>query len=674
MQPTPHTQIAPPTQQPHHEPQRPQVRVVLPPTVASPHSKRFFDIVKELWDNQGVDARRSSEELVDKKPADSTDSKLVDGACGDQVDGDVASEIVLECIYSVDINVCELAVRHKCLVLHSGQGRWLIGRQHQPRLFLRLMPKEVRLSCISRSCFELIWEDPAIMLRRVSQNSILLDGNVAPPQICVPVGQGSELGICGHDSAQPLLVFRLLLRGAETVAAEGAMPLPTKPDVFPNAGPALELSRPRPQRQYVLTVSQTFGTELAAVPLETRTFPLQEDASTFIGLQHQPGFFERFISAETAQRCQAHIADSHLELVSSGDQGQIEVVNHSASTVTLGTQTLSRQGDRCSIQLPTSIGFVSLDASCVTFLLVSLELVPFDSWPHRHGTESAGLCTESSTIGGSSELPASSGSSLESRGHSGLAPPLLEREARGAVHVYTDRPMSPPPALPSFGVERATSTRVPSFGWGVERPSTQVHAGVREPSPNRLNAPFSLERETTSTEMNSVQGSIKDPSWTNLSPRSSGQGDGPVPDVGEAPFWLDLNGEVVRDLPRDQLRVVGSSQGLSVGRVHQPQVHKAALSDDVVQFVSREHFHIQNDSGTFFLVPLSGNPMWRRRHGERIEAKKGEPPMLLEDGDEVVLFTGATDRTPDGAGSRGSLQWTFRRPIGPVPKDTVFWT
>merc|ERR1719247_1403837 len=60
-------------------------------------------------------------------------------------------------------------------------------------------------------------------------------------------------------------------------------------------------------------------------------------------------------------------------------------------------------------------------------------------------------------------------------------------------------------------------------------------------------------------------------------------------------------------------------------------------------------------------MPLSANPMWRVRKGERTSAAKG-CSMFLEPGDVILLFTGASDCTPDGPGSQGTLFFRFGDP------------
>eukprot|EP00933_Yihiella_yeosuensis_P007737 TRINITY_DN11289_c0_g1_i1.p1 TRINITY_DN11289_c0_g1~~TRINITY_DN11289_c0_g1_i1.p1 ORF type:complete len:382 (+),score=59.54 TRINITY_DN11289_c0_g1_i1:126-1148(+) len=69
-----------------------------------------------------------------------------------------------------------------------------------------------------------------------------------------------------------------------------------------------------------------------------------------------------------------------------------------------------------------------------------------------------------------------------------------------------------------------------------------------------------------------------------------------------------------------------------------------------------------SDVGIYFLTALSGNPMWRVRGQECIEVRRDSPSLRLAMGDRLFLFTGASDGTPDGPGSRGSLYWTFRGP------------
>mmetsp|Transcript_78780 Transcript_78780/g.124306 ORF Transcript_78780/g.124306 Transcript_78780/m.124306 type:complete len:436 (-) Transcript_78780:106-1413(-) len=131
--------------------------------------------------------------------------------------------------------------------------------------------------------------------------------------------------------------------------------------------------------------------------------------------------------------------------------------------------------------------------------------------------------------------------------------------------------------------------------------------------------------------------------------------------VGEAPFCLHLEGSAVRQgFPPEQRILQGAPQGLLVGRAHQQSLHQEALKKEVREYLSRDHFHILREKdGRYNLVALSSNPIWRDRRGQRVELEKGDAPVSLSHGDEILLFTGASDCTPDGPENLGTLKWRF---------------
>ncbi|CAE7483674.1 unnamed protein product, partial [Symbiodinium pilosum] len=130
---------------------------------------------------------------------------------------------------------------------------------------------------------------------------------------------------------------------------------------------------------------------------------------------------------------------------------------------------------------------------------------------------------------------------------------------------------------------------------------------------------------------------------------------------GSGPFWLELGGSAVRQTFPDNLRIIeGSVDGLLVGRAHQQSLFQEAFRKEVREYLSRDHFRIDRDrAGQFNLVALSANPIWRMRQRQLRELERGDPPLSLLNGDEIFLFTGASDCTPDGPDNLGVLKWRF---------------
>lgn len=74
---------------------------------------------------------------------------------------------------------------------------------------------------------------------------------------------------------------------------------------------------------------------------------------------------------------------------------------------------------------------------------------------------------------------------------------------------------------------------------------------------------------------------------------------------------------------------------------------------------------LRDREGRCQLVALSANPIWRERRGQRCELEKGDKAIGLAHGDEILLFTGATER-PQGLGlSCPKLDWRTARQMGP---------
>lgn len=143
-----------------------------------------------------------------------------------------------------------------------------------------------------------------------------------------------------------------------------------------------------------------------------------------------------------------------------------------------------------------------------------------------------------------------------------------------------------------------------------------------------------------------------------------------LPASGDAPFWLELGGSALRsEYPLERRKLHGTEAGLTVGRSYQAQLLNEAVRNEVMQFLSRDHFRVEPSGGRgqYQFAPLSSNPMWIVRAGERLAAKKGQA-IPLQPGDAILLYTGASDCTADGPGNNGTLYWNFCDPKTPLPE------
>lgn len=124
-------------------------------------------------------------------------------------------------------------------------------------------------------------------------------------------------------------------------------------------------------------------------------------------------------------------------------------------------------------------------------------------------------------------------------------------------------------------------------------------------------------------------------------------------------FWLELEGSAVRGIPLEHRRVHLQGESLSVGRAFQHELHQAALNEEALAWVSREHFRVnQQLNGSCHLLAMSSNPMWRQRAEELLPMEKHDS-LPLEPGDRIWLYTGASDGQPSGPGHKGTIAWTF---------------
>jgi len=132
-------------------------------------------------------------------------------------------DVVLECIKAPGVEVASVHRSLRCLVLPGTERSWNVGRQLQPELFTRLVPDEALLLCVSRAHLELTMDpgSDSVCLRRLTQNSILVNGTPAPIH-AVPVPIGAHLGFCAPDSTDPFLVFLVLVCDATAIGITSA--------------------------------------------------------------------------------------------------------------------------------------------------------------------------------------------------------------------------------------------------------------------------------------------------------------------------------------------------------------------------------------------------------------------------------------------------------------------
>ena len=128
--------------------------------------------------------------------------------------------------------------------------------------------------------------------------------------------------------------------------------------------------------------------------------------------------------------------------------------------------------------------------------------------------------------------------------------------------------------------------------------------------------------------------------------------------VGLGSFCLELDGTAVKpEVPLEQRRVYTSGREVTVGRAFQHDLHQKALNEEALAWVSREHFRIE-EKGSFKLLAVSSNPLWRQR-GEEMYPMEKHDEVTLEHMDRIWLYTGASDGQAAGQGHKGTIVWTF---------------
>jgi len=185
------------------------------------------------------------------------------------------------------------------------------------------VPSKEKLSCISRSHFELSWDASTgeLRLRRLSGNQLFVGDKVLAAGESVPVTDGVHLAFGGSSDSDPrFLMLRLRMRSQAEVAAEGSHPAvaltlaASAAAAAATAGPGMAMGRqrsgPNSTPQYampqttpasvagVLECVRVLGTEVKGIPPEARVIALPLDDPIEVGRSHQLGFFESLLQAE----------------------------------------------------------------------------------------------------------------------------------------------------------------------------------------------------------------------------------------------------------------------------------------------------------------------------------------------------------------------------------------
>jgi len=219
---------------------------------------------------------------------------------------------------------------------------------------------------------------------------------------------------------------------------------------------------------------------------------------------------------------------------------------------------------------------------------------------------------------------------------------------RGTVAASSIQPLSATPPVPASVPGPACfspATSPPKF-----RPEPRDNPAAREAAAYRQQA-------ATPPAPAPVFQEEKQPQARD-SPVASPNGSGDLPGVadGGTEIILELCGLGVLDVGVEQRRIgpMSLKEPLVVGRRHQPDMHRAAVDQEWLAFVSRDHFRVSYENGRYQLCAMTSNPIWRKRgDAQLLELQRGEVATLAS-GDHIVLGTGSS---PEDACKR--LYWKF---------------
>eukprot|EP00930_Biecheleria_cincta_P044809 TRINITY_DN30861_c0_g2_i1.p1 TRINITY_DN30861_c0_g2~~TRINITY_DN30861_c0_g2_i1.p1 ORF type:complete len:1108 (+),score=185.60 TRINITY_DN30861_c0_g2_i1:29-3352(+) len=507
------------------------------------------------------------------------------------------AEVILECMYSSGIDVASVPLQHKCLVLRAGEQPWAVGRQQQPNFFARLVPDEATRALISRSHVVISLDAQAqrLGMKKLSPNNVQVDGRPIQKDEEVPILNGTQLQFCGRDNVSPILSFNILMRDSSFVRNRSA------------AEPAAAAQAPCPP-------STTRREQPACgLGLPWASSAAEAKPSPVAGIGQPPSWWHSGPTGPYSLLCVSAIGFD------------VSTMPREARTVPLkmdGTLMLGRS-HQCGL-FENLLGSEIAQRYLCCVSRSHLEISPARGEP-TGSFEVVNLSANPVAIAGpklgkGEKATLRPGSCIDFIG--------THSDGSGQTVVYLKIKLE---AHGSREPDRRPDEDSPSRG-GYTKPPTEL-----------------LLEALGGSESKAASGNLL-PSIEEVRQAQSG-----------VPFWLALEGSAVRQSFPADLRVLeGSRDGLVVGRAHQPKLHNEAFVKEVREYLSRDHFRIDRDNdGYHSLVALSSNPIWRCRNGQRRELERGDPPLSLLSGDQILLFTGASDCTPDGPENLGILRWKF---------------
>lgn len=545
----------------------------------------------------------------------------------DKDDMGTAPAVVLECIHAAGLpHLPQMPVMDRCLAFGHHDASWIVGRQAQGEFLSKVVPDENIRNCISRAHIELQVIGSELYLRRRSQYSVLLNGRPVIEEL-VRTPAGSLIGFHMVGMLLPFLSFCVHVRELSCCASDCAAEPQGRTKQDPRSCSTLSpeslepLARvASPQRAHSSRVA--FDSAKAFHASQQRA-PSSEDAL----VAALPG---AVAVAAMSEQCEVHPLvlspyDKRQDTVSEATFAPHKLIL--TCTRMMGVDVASLPAGQCIVPLELGAracigrqhqfrffeGLVGNKHPFWPFISRShLELVPH---PDMAGTVEVCNLSVNPVLMDDHTLTTGTQITVELPVDIGFLANLA-----GKPDIFLQLRLE----LGSRGGSAGASVELSCVG-------SSPANGYASPS-----------------EIATATGSI---------PASSATGS--PPGVSRS-FSLELSGSAVREgVPLERRQLIFPLDELMLGRAHQRRLHAEALRDGVSSWVSRDHFKIYPASEGFHVVALTSNPMWHVRGGKQSVFLKGQGSVSLASGDSLLLYTGATDGTPDGPGGLGTLQWTF---------------
>eukprot|EP00747_Dinoflagellata_sp_TGD_P065931 gnl/TRDRNA2_/TRDRNA2_154575_c1_seq1.p1 gnl/TRDRNA2_/TRDRNA2_154575_c1~~gnl/TRDRNA2_/TRDRNA2_154575_c1_seq1.p1 ORF type:complete len:524 (-),score=82.00 gnl/TRDRNA2_/TRDRNA2_154575_c1_seq1:150-1721(-) len=216
---------------------------------------------------------------------------------------DTLAELLLECLYAEGVDIQALPPEKRNIafpVLRSGAQaerlHGVVGRQHQPALFERLVPRQDLLLSISREQFQLSRSsrDGRPQLTCLFGRCVCIGGRPLSTGEVVPLQEGDQVGFGGSVCGSPVfLIFKVVFKTRRLMKMEG------EHSAADHEATATSVPAPWSAKSIsILECVYAAGAELGKLPWNAKVIVLPPNRTVEIGRSHQFGFFERLLCCE----------------------------------------------------------------------------------------------------------------------------------------------------------------------------------------------------------------------------------------------------------------------------------------------------------------------------------------------------------------------------------------